>query len=428
MPPLPSHSTLERQERVAFKSTEHLARPPLPKKLGRPKNSVAVKDTIPNSSKNILATGLQRIPMKGSLPYFNDHGCVAVDDQGGKIYMFGGKRPGTDDLCCDFNVCDVRTMNWQDWTNSLSREFAPSGPLPPLQNASATFLNIHGWRYVFLFGGYDGTEINSQLVAINVSTKVWSIVPVEGIVAPRMDAAMVGIENRLYIFGGRQSFEYGSPNFRSFSVAECIDSRWKWIYKDMPYPPHISDLGFGGRALAVYGGKQILLTPGRKLSDDCIDMNSGNMVLFHCKHGTFQSASQTEGVFPVGLHWYFAYTIEASQPVLNPAPPSRGRKPIEFVPGPPPADPYAIICGWISSPYSSNNHLVPELYRYQLPPVQEVECLDVKQKLWELELDLQSFIAVGRRLYIFGHDNDETDADTRYTVCIELDTQQMKNG
>lgn len=55
--------------------------------------------------------------MTGSLPYFNDYGCVAIDDLGGKIYMFGGKRPGTDALCCDFNVCDARTMNWEDWTS-----------------------------------------------------------------------------------------------------------------------------------------------------------------------------------------------------------------------------------------------------------------------------------------------------------------------
>ncbi|KAK0205529.1 hypothetical protein DFS33DRAFT_1329072 [Desarmillaria ectypa] len=103
---------------------------------------------------------------------------------------------------------------------------------------------------------------------------------------------------------------YNFPvNFHSFSVAECIDSRWRWISKDMPYPSHVPDLGFGGRALAVYGGKQILLTVGRKLSDDCINMNPGNTVLFHCKHSTFQSASQTEGVFPADLHWYFAYTI-----------------------------------------------------------------------------------------------------------------------
>ncbi len=113
---LSSFSALERQERVAFKSTEPLSRPPLPKKRARPTGSGTAKGRIANSSKKILASSLQRIPMTGSLPYFNDHGCVAVDDKGGKIYMFGGKRPGTDDLCCDFNVCDARTMNWENWT------------------------------------------------------------------------------------------------------------------------------------------------------------------------------------------------------------------------------------------------------------------------------------------------------------------------
>ncbi|KAK0224097.1 hypothetical protein IW262DRAFT_1548206 [Armillaria fumosa] len=229
-----------------------------------------------------------------------------------------------------------------------------------LGKLDSTFLSIHGWRYIFLFGGYDGTEINSKLIAINVNTKVWSVVPIEGTVAPRIDAAMVGIEDRLYIFGGRQRFEHG------------------------------------------------------------------NTVFFHCKHCAFQSASETEGVFPMGLHWYFAHTIEALPPVSNPGLPARGRRPIEFVPAPPPVDPYAIICGWVASPFSNDDsYLVPELYRYVLPPVQEVECLDMKQKLWELELNLQSFIAVGRKLYMFGHDDsDETDAHTVYTVCVELDTQE----
>ncbi|KAK0194615.1 hypothetical protein F5146DRAFT_444383 [Armillaria mellea] len=429
MPLFSSLSTLERQERVAFRSTEPLSRPPLPKKHGHRKTSGTAKGRTVNSTKTILASSLHRITMTGSLPYFNDHGCVAVDDKDGEIYMFGGKRPGTDDLCCDFNVCDVRTMKWENWTNSFSREFSPTGPLPPLQNASATFLKIHGWRYVFLFGGYDGTEINSQLIAINVNTKVWSVVPVEGTVAPRMDAAMVGIGNRLYVFGGRQRFDHDSSNLNSYSIAECTDARWKWICKDVPYPPHVPDLGFGGKALTVYGGKQVLLTVGRISTNAHIDMNPGNTVLFHCKHCTFQFASQTEGIFPTGLHWYFAHMIEASPPVSNPGPPARGRKPIAFVPAPPPADPYAIICGWVASPFSiDDSYLVPELYRYKLPPIQEVECLDVKQKLWELELDLQYFIAIGRRLYMFGHDSDETDANTVYTVCVELDMQEMMAG
>ncbi|KAK0498993.1 hypothetical protein EDD18DRAFT_1103443 [Armillaria luteobubalina] len=207
--------------------------------------------------------------------------AVSWSTTDGKIYMFSGKRPGTDYLCCEFDVCDVRTMNWESWTNSFSREFSPIGPRPPLQNASATFLSIRSWRYLFLLGGHDGTEINSKVIAFNVNTKVWF--------------------------------------------------------------------------------------------------------------------------------------------VSNPGLPARGRKPIGFVPAPPPVGPY-IICGWVASPFSNDDsYLVPELYHYKLPPVQEVECLDVKQKLWELELDLQSFVAIGRRLYMFGHDRDETDVNTVYPVCIELD-------
>ncbi|KAK0484503.1 hypothetical protein IW261DRAFT_1331192 [Armillaria novae-zelandiae] len=421
---LSSLSILERQECVASRNIEPLSRPPLPKKGARCTGNSTAKCRTANDNKRILANSLQRIPMTGSLPYFNDYSCVAVEDNGGKIYMFGDKRPGTDDLCCDFYVCDAQTVNWETGLyNSFNREFSPTGPLPPLQNVLAAFLSIHGWRYVFSFGWYDGTEINSQLITINVDTKVWSVVPVEGTVAPRMDAAMVGIENHLYIFDGRQRFEHGSPNLNSYSVAECTNAHWRWICKDVPYPPYIPDLGFGGKALAVHGGKQVPLTTGR------ISMNAVRSIfLFQCL--TLHPASQTEGVFPRGLYWYFAHPIEAAPPVSNPGLPARYQKPIEFVPALPPVDPYAIICRWVASPFSiDGSYLVPEFYRYRLPPVQKVECqVDVKQKLWELELDLQSFIAVGRRLYMFGHDSDETDANTVYTVCVELDMQEMTAG
>lgn len=84
----------------------------------------------------------------------------------------------------------------------------------------------------------------------------WWQVEILNEVAPRMDAAMTFIDNRLYIFGGR--------GHESYSIASFDNNveKWTWVLRDESYPPYIPHFGFSCEVLPVYGRKQILLLPG----------------------------------------------------------------------------------------------------------------------------------------------------------------------
>ncbi len=156
------------------------------------------------------------------------------------------------------------------WSNA-HRPFEPVGkskPLPSLFKPACTVLHFKETNYIFMFGGYDIDEevVSSRLIAIDLDDAQWWYVEIEGDdVCGRINASMVGIDNKLFIFGGRASYDKASLGIASYSIAEYTDHRWKWMSgrRDRDYDAHVPPLGFGGRALSVHGGRKILLTPGR---------------------------------------------------------------------------------------------------------------------------------------------------------------------
>ena len=143
--------------------------------------------------------------------------------------------------------------------------------LPRLHFTGCTFLHLNGGNFVFLFGGFDYAKdrATSDLIAIDVDNLSWWYVKIHG--GPtndRIHHAVVGIHNRLYIFGGKEQFNDEAPCFASYSIAEYSldEGLWRWVVCDHAYPSHIPALGFGGKVVPVYNGKKILLTPGRNSS------------------------------------------------------------------------------------------------------------------------------------------------------------------
>lgn len=379
----------------------------------------------------VFSYGLQKVPMTGDLPFFNDNSAIAVDDANGKIYMYGGQRQGCLDWTSDFHVCGVADMSWQTWTLSLGFPFQKPKPLPYLCRAASTFLRLNGCEYVFLFGGRvddDESGPSSDLIAIDVKAKMWAYVNISGNVHARIDATMAGVDNRLYIFGGRPNGHVQNNSvLRSYSVAECINSQWTWIVEDEPYTTDVPNLGFGGRALPVYDGIKILLTPGRVQVDGDITMLEQNVVFFHTENHTFQSVSKTNGKFPAKLQWYNSYAVKPSQRSSIPLPRAAGLPPREGL-AIAPSHPSIVIVGWINSP-DDEGYLVPEVWHYFIPPKERVQCFNLHRKLWALDLDLQTFITVNGRHFLFGVDGDNAVAynrNTVYNVCVELDLQKLQ--
>ena len=121
---------------------------------------------------------------------------------------------------------------------------------------------------MFLFGGHDyvSDEVTANLIAIDVEELLWWYVKVQGgPVDSRIESSMLGIDRRIYIFGGKSLFDEDAPAFASYSIAEYLpdNGEWRWVVRDHPYPSHLPALGSGGRAITVYNGKKILLIPGR---------------------------------------------------------------------------------------------------------------------------------------------------------------------
>lgn len=72
-------------------------------------------------------------------------------------------------------------------------------------------------------------------------------------------------------------------------------------------------------------------------------------------------------------------------------------------------------------PYAEDE-LVPELWHYLLPPTEEIQCLNVREEVSALNLDLKHSVVVGgNRLILLGTTCERHDQeDAVYNVSLEL--------
>ncbi|KAG7445237.1 uncharacterized protein BT62DRAFT_1025892 [Guyanagaster necrorhizus] len=365
---------------------------------------------------------------------------------GKKIYMYGGSRPNDKKYIPtnDFHVLDVDTMQWKKLTSIMQpkfwsnahQPFEPIGklePLPSLFKPACSFFHFKETNYIFMFGGFDVDDeaVSSRLIAIDLDDPQWWYVEIEGgNVCGRMNASMIGIDNKLFIFGGRASYDKNSLGIASYSIAEYTDYRWKWMSgrRDRAYDAHVPPLGFGGRALSVHGGKKILLTPGRLTNKAPVNMQESNSIFFHTTNFTFRAAADTIGTFPGNLRWYGSYSSEGSQPSVPTLPTTspllRKRKRLSSPPREHVVYPaHVMIAGWVD--YGKEDHIMPELWQYFLPPEEKIQCFNVRSTIWSMDLNLHSFAAVGNRMIFFGYEaeseGDRVPDDATYNICVEID-------
>ncbi|KAJ7243580.1 hypothetical protein B0H12DRAFT_829010 [Mycena haematopus] len=234
-----------------------------------------------------------------------------------------------------------------------------------------------------------------------------------------MSASMVAVGNRLFIFGGRYEFEVNAV-IHTYSIAEYNPgTRWTWKVSDMPIPTQIPPMGYLTESVSVLNGQKILLMQG-KTSINPIDMSRESTVFFHTDNHTFQDARTTVGNFPKGVSWYKLASVKSG--VVLPSHPEsaskrlRGRPrkyPLD-IPAASPAMPTCdfpdsvVVVAWVKHA-ADGDDLVPEAWQYLLPPAERIRCLNLGEKLWDLNLDLQDFVAVGNRLILLGCRGARTD-------------------
>ena len=142
--------------------------------------------------------------------------------------------------------------------------------LPALHLPATAFAALNGRNIFLIFGGRDiADKTSSDLIALDVDSLEWWVVHVDG--GPVMPRRAADMTDRLYIFGGDYEPNRDDNNLlESFSIAEYRHStdRWTWVVLDEPYPGHVPSLGYQCSIAPVYGGKKILLLPGREDADE----------------------------------------------------------------------------------------------------------------------------------------------------------------
>ncbi|TFK32387.1 hypothetical protein BDQ12DRAFT_502421 [Crucibulum laeve] len=368
--------------------------------------------------------------MKGSHPPFNDWFRHYTDLEGQKSYLYGGVEVDVETSpSCDFHVCDLKTMNWTNITDSLTFR-QPYNPfssinreqkytkLPALLEPACTIMKLEGGTYFLIFGGYDAEKecTTSELIAVDLDSLEWFYIPVSGgSVANRTSAEIIAIRNHLFVFGGRKEPNNRAPPYASYSVIEYNPNvgTWSWELCDQPFPfsRTAHPLGYNIVATAIYAGKKILLTPGQ-ISDARIDFSSNVIVLFHTENRTFHVASETIGDFPKNVLWYHAISLEhipsfgrVKTPSSSAQIRSLGRNrgfeaaysaslgPIDS------PTPSVLLCAWV--PHGEDEAAI-ELWQYFLPPEERIVCFKYCQKTYDLDEDFRSCVLIGSQLHLLG--------------------------
>ncbi|KAF8953062.1 hypothetical protein BDZ97DRAFT_1930029 [Flammula alnicola] len=352
---------------------------------------------------------------RGAVPNLASLHRTSEDPRGGFLYLYGGLAPGPGQEIetADFYRCETETMMFTDLTKSLvyttpgdpfsrAQKERTIKPLPRLSEPGFTLHYINDHPIIFLFGGYNERP-SSALIAIETQHQEWWYVDDDpsGLAPgpPRVNPVIIGVGNRLFIFGGYTDFGDHGTNYMSYSIAEFQPGthKCKWIAVDVPYPADILALNQTfDCGVAIGGGTMIVLTPGRL--DDAVDhfnFLDNKMVYFFITDRTFRIARPTsKEILPKEVHWYYACNFVDPQ--------AAWRKEAASI----------LICGWV--PYRDTPHLVPQLWRFFIYPGEErvVEVGKLGEEVWKLDMDLRWFAMSNMdTLLLLGQKGDPTDSD-----------------
>ncbi|KAF8909716.1 hypothetical protein CPB84DRAFT_1765289 [Gymnopilus junonius] len=359
--------------------------------------------------------------LQGGYPPLTVHSKTVIDSTREKVYIYGGWILGDEGEMPtpNFHVFDARTMTFTDLTKSLTY-VAPGKPaskamrnrkcrsLPSRSQAGLAFLEIRGQPMIFIFGGHDVGNPegpSSTLIAINMELREWYIVEIEKndfeAPAPRVRPTLVGVNEKLYIFGGIQKFSDPWVHHRTYSIIEFQPSsrKWKWVAVDVPYPATVPAGKVFGHGIPVYGGLMILLLPGKKQYKPRIQYEKDCFFYFLTKNNTFLQAN-VKGIPPKSIHWDFAFNYD---PTLS--------APTGLLPyGSPQKVPSVFICTWL---YHRNRNLAPELWEYTLFPKDTFNKLGISNRIYKFRMDFQLFSLIGNRAFIMGWGNQTKSKPSR---------------
>ncbi|KDR76953.1 hypothetical protein GALMADRAFT_66355 [Galerina marginata CBS 339.88] len=393
--------------------------------------------------------------MAGDCPPYNDFAGWVHDPHNQRVYMFGGLRPGdeSETPASDFYCYNTTTMKWENLTNALTFREPYKSPysktelkrekrhLPALSHPGCTLWRYEGHSFIFLFGGYDAASdgASSKVVIINLKLREWWYEDRLGRTNPRIAPSIVAIGNKVYIFGGYKELEGDPQACYSYSIAEHRPedpiSPWAWEVRDTPYSGHLPSDFVVGQAVAVYGGKKILLAPGRLNHTDERRLHFSKKTLFYFRidlkafHEILDPAGDP---LPQDIGWYSIFelkqlpltasaistqadiTKKRGRPPKNPTPPSQVPSPQLRASVSSSSSDSVVICAWQPRPgtKSEDKLFEPEIYHFSLTPDDRLDCLKIIQKVCDLNHNFEGFMVVGERMHLLGSYSDENSSQT----------------
>ncbi|KAK7029050.1 hypothetical protein R3P38DRAFT_2524839 [Favolaschia claudopus] len=341
--------------------------------------------------------------LTGNCPPFNDWESFAADEHTHRVYVYGGVRPRDKSLSPtrDFYCLCLKTFKW--FKVKVSPVSSDQQLLPALGEPAVAIMTLNSRSYMFLFGGFDSSSraTTNRLISIDLETYIWQYVDVsDSCILPRMSAAMVGVNDELFIFGGRQLYHDELPGILpSFSIATFQQDRgWTWVVKDQVYPSNVR-LGHSLKASLIDNRGTVLLSRGWFDNTKAFDLSPEGIVLFDTPSRKLYSGYGTLGEFPKEMAWHLHGPVKFSSKVSG-----------------------TCFAAWI--PYPNTKTLIPEIWLYVPPPIKQFYCLGLRDALWEMGCDMQSLITVGGRAFIMGSQEGHDD-DTGYESARIGETEKQ---
>lgn len=154
----------------------------------------------------------------------------------------------------------------------------PNKPLHCLGQPGCALWRCGNISLVFMFGGYglEADKPNARVIIINPSAREWWYE--EGLdrggPTPCTAPSLVTIDNRIFIFGGYQSYDIDPQACHSYNIlrweppSAAPRSRWHWQSCNTPYKLPMPANAVVGQAVSVYGSKFFFLVPGKTNDQD----------------------------------------------------------------------------------------------------------------------------------------------------------------
>mmetsp|Transcript_14496 Transcript_14496/g.47315 ORF Transcript_14496/g.47315 Transcript_14496/m.47315 type:complete len:627 (-) Transcript_14496:332-2212(-) len=166
---------------------------------------------------------LQGGRMKWSAPDTTGNGPPACAGAAAAIaahtfLIYGGYgEAGTDAPLDCFHALDLKSLHW------TRHETVGATPGPLLHAAAAAIGNK-----LYLFGGWTGAEMSNRLFVYSLSSRTWEPMDDHEGAAPegRMNHSLVAYGSRLFLFGGKNTYDSGGSGLRDLWILDTAKMAW----------------------------------------------------------------------------------------------------------------------------------------------------------------------------------------------------------